>query len=130
MFHVVKEILISKKRVYSNWLPKIRKSFVYTENNLTDSDGGMFLRVDYLTETNSIIINSNNIKKFNVKPYGFDKMCIDKELIQALSNNRSIQWKKNTSKKFYSLLLNKIHPLHVGNDRTCKILFANDDIIR
>ena len=94
MFHVVKEILISKKRVYSNWLPKIRKSFVYTENNLTDSDGGMFLRVDYLTETNSIIINSNNIKKFNVKPYGFDKMCIDKELIQALSNNRSIQWKK------------------------------------
>ena len=55
----------------------------------------MFLTVDYLTETNNIIINSNNIKKVNVKPYGFDKMYIDKELIQALSNNRSIQWKKN-----------------------------------
>ena len=51
----------------------------------------MFLTVDYLTETNNIIINSNNIKKVNVKPYGFDKMYIDKELIQALSNNRSIQ---------------------------------------
>ena len=55
----------------------------------------MFLTVDYLTETNNIIINSNNIKKVNVKPYEFDKMYIDKELIQALSNNRSIQWKKN-----------------------------------
>ena len=34
------------------------------------------------------------------------------------------------SRKFYSILLNKIHPFYDGNGRTYKILFANDDIIR
>ena len=34
------------------------------------------------------------------------------------------------NEKFYSIFLNKIHPLYDRNGRTCKILFANDDIIR
>ena len=38
--------------------------------------------------------------------------------------------RKSTSIKFYSILLSKIYPFHDGNGRTCKILFANDDIIR
>ena len=37
---------------------------------------------------------------------------------------------KITSRKFYSILLNKIHPLYHVNGRTSKMLFANDDIIR
>ena len=37
---------------------------------------------------------------------------------------------KITSRKFYSILLNKIHPLYDVNGRTSKMLFANDDIIR
>ena len=38
--------------------------------------------------------------------------------------------RKITSTKFYSILLFKIHTFYGGNGRTCKILFANDDIIR
>ena len=38
--------------------------------------------------------------------------------------------RKIISTKFYSILLNKIHPFYDGNGRTCKILFGNDDTIR
>ena len=38
--------------------------------------------------------------------------------------------RKITSTKFYSILLNKIRPFYDGNGRTCKTLFAIDDIIR
>ena len=43
----------------------------------------MYLTVDSLIEINKIITGSNNItlKKVNLKPYGFDKMYVDKELI-------------------------------------------------
>ena len=64
---------------------------VYIENNLIDSDWGMYLKFDPLIEINNVIICSNNItlKIVNVKPYGYDKMYMDKELIEdKLSNNR------------------------------------------
>ena len=32
--------------------------------------------------------------------------------------------------RFYSILLNEIHPFYDGNGRTCKILLANDDKIK
>ena len=38
--------------------------------------------------------------------------------------------RKVTSTKFYSILLHKIYPFFDRNDRTCKILFASDDIIK
>ena len=85
-------------------------------------------------ETKNIITSSNNItlRKVNVKPYGFDKMYMDKELIEDklyqiidLFNEKTI-----TSTKVYSILLNKRHPFYDENGTTCKILFANDDIIR
>ena len=37
--------------------------------------------------------------------------------------------KKITPMKFYSKLLNKIHPFHDGNRKTSNILFAKDDEI-
>ena len=57
---------------------------VYIENDLIDSDSGMYLTDDLLIETNNIITGSNNItlRKVNVKPYGFDKMYMDKEIIE------------------------------------------------
>ena len=57
---------------------------VYIENDLIDSDGGMYLTDDLLIETNNIITGSNNItlRKVNVKPYGFVKMYMDKEIIE------------------------------------------------
>ena len=37
-----------------------------------------------MIEINSIIASSNNVtlRKVNVKPYGFDKMYMDKEIIE------------------------------------------------
>ena len=107
---------------------------VYVENNLVDSDGGVYLTVDSLMEIDNIIIGSNNItlRKVNVKPYGFYKMYIDKELMEDKLYQIINQFseRKIAYTKFYSILLNKIHPFYYGNGRTCKILFAKDDIIR
>ena len=44
----------------------------------------MYLLVDSLMEINNIITNSNNIaSRNNLKPYGFDKIYMDKELIKV-----------------------------------------------
>ena len=57
---------------------------------------------------------------------------MDKELIEDKLDQIIDQFNKRkiTSTKFYLILLNKIHPLYDGNGKRCKILFANDDIIR
>ena len=59
----------------------MKQPSIHIENNLIDSDGGMYLTVDSLIEINNIITGSNNItlRKVNVKPYGFHKMYMDKE---------------------------------------------------
>ena len=84
MFDVIKEILISEKEFTETSYKILQKDLVYIEDNLIDSDGGMYLTVDSLIEINNIITGSNNItsRKVNVKPYGFDKMYMYKELIE------------------------------------------------
>ena len=81
-----------------------------------------------------MITGSNNItlRKVNVKPYGFDKMYMDKDLIEEKLYEIIDQFneRKITSTKFYLILLKKIHLFYDGNGRTCKILFANDGMIR
>ena len=93
----------------------------------------MYLIVDLLIEINNIISSSNNttLRKVNVKPYGFDKMYMDKELIEYKLYQIIDQFneRKITSTNFYSILLNKIHPSFDGNGRMCRILFADNDII-
>ena len=84
MFDAMKEILVSEKEFTATNYKKLQKALVSIENNFTDSDGGMYLRIDSLIEINKIITGSNNIlRKVNVKPYGFDKMYRDKELIEV-----------------------------------------------
>ena len=58
---------------------------VYIKNSLIDSDGWLYMTADSLIEINSILTGSNSItlRKVNVKPYGFDKMHIDKAMIEA-----------------------------------------------
>ena len=131
MFEVIKSILISEKEFTETNYIKLQKALVYIENNFTHSDGGVYLTVDFLIGINNIIIGSNN-RKVNVKPYGFDKMYMNKELIDDKLYQIIDQFneRKITSTKFYLILLNKIHPFYDGNGRTCKILFTNDDIIR
>ena len=86
----------------------------------------MYLTVNSLIEINSTITGSNNItlRKVNVNPYGFDKDLIEDKLYQIIdqSNEKNI-----TPTKFYSILLNEIHPFYDKHGRTCKILFVNDD---
>ena len=122
-------ITIKKEFTETN-LKSLQKAFVYIESNLIDSDGGMYLTVDSLIEINYIIADSNKtaLIKVNVKPYGFDKINVDKELIE--DKLYQIISMKSTSAKFYSLFLNKIQPFYDGNGWMRKILFANDDIIR
>ena len=81
MFDVMKDLLISEKEFTGFNYKRLQRDLVYIENNLIDSDGGMYLAVDSLIEINNIITGSNNItlRKGNVKPYGFDKMYMDKE---------------------------------------------------
>ena len=134
MHDVIKEVLISEKEFTGTNYKRLNEVLVYIENNLTESDGGMYLTVDSLIEIKNIIEGSNNItlRKVNVKPYGFDKMYMDEELIEDKLYQIVNQFneRKITSTKFYSILLNNIHPFYGGNGRTCKILFANNDIIR
>ena len=83
MFDVIKQMLISEKEFTKNNYKQLQKDLICIKNNLINSDGGIYLRVDSLIERNHIIAGSNNIilTKVNVKPYRFDKMYIDKELI-------------------------------------------------
>ena len=78
---------------------------VYIENNLTDSDGGMYLTVDSLIEIINIIIFSNNItfRKVDVKLNRFGKMYMDTELIEDKLYQILDQFneRKITSTKFY-----------------------------
>ena len=86
---------------------------------MIDSDGNTYLTDGSLIEMNNITTGSNNstLREVNVKPYGFDKTHINKYLKE---NNL-------TPAKFYSILVNEIHPFDDGNGRTCKMLFGNEN---
>ena len=107
MIHVIKEILISEKDFTQSNYKRLQKSLVFIKNNLVDSDGDMYLIVDSLIKVNNIISGSNNItlRKVNVKPYAFDKMCVDKELIEDKLYQIIDQFneRKITSTKCYSI---------------------------
>ena len=57
-------------------------NFERLKSNLIDSDDNTYFTVDLLIDINNIIAGSNNITliKVNVKPCGYDKMYIDKDL--------------------------------------------------
>ena len=105
MFDVIKEIIISEKEFTDTNYKRLLQALVYIENNLTDSDGGMYLTVDSLIEIINIIICSNNItfRKVDVKLNRFDKMYMDTELIEDKLYQILDQFneRKITSTKFY-----------------------------
>ena len=55
MFDVIKEILISEKEFTETNYKRLHKASFYIENNLIDSDGGMYLKVYSLIEINNTI---------------------------------------------------------------------------
>ena len=84
MFDILKEILVSEKELADTNYQSFKKAMSCIENNLIDSDGNRYLTVNYLIEVKNIIVGSNNItfRKVNVKPYGFEKIYIEKDLIE------------------------------------------------
>ena len=111
----------------------IMKALVYPKTNLIGSDNNMYLTVNSLIKLKNLITGSNNItlRKINVKPYGFDKMYMDKVLTKDNLYQIIDQYSERTITpvKFYSILLNETYPFYYGNGRICKILFPNDDKI-
>ena len=53
------------------------------KNNLIDSDSNMFLTIDSLIQINNLVRASNNItlRKVSIKPYEFNKIYMDRDLI-------------------------------------------------
>ena len=106
----------------------MKKAFVNIKYNLVDADGNMHLTIGSLIEINSITTGSNNIssRKVNVKPYRFNKMYMDKDLIYYKLYQIVDQFseRKTTTLKLFQQY---IHFLIEMVWWDVKILFANDD---
>ena len=91
------------------------------------------LTVDSLIEKSNIITGSNNITltKVNVEPSGYDKMHMDKDLIDDKLYQLVDQFseRKFIHRDFYSELLDNIHPFYDENGRTCKMLFVSSSFL-
>ena len=99
---------------------KVEKTFrLYGKQFLIDSDGDMYLTVDSLKEINNIMtcLKYITFRKVSVKPYGFDKMYMDKYIKEDKLYQGQISSMKRT--KIYSILRNKIQTFYDGNDRAC-----------
>ena len=94
------------------------------KNDLFDPDN-MDLTVDSLIVINNIITNSNNIalRKVNVKPYGYDKTYMDKDLIEDKLYKSIDQFNKRNinHRDFYIALINNIYQFY---DENVRILFV------
>ena len=62
----------------------LKKALSYIGNNLINSDGNIYLKVDYFIEKYNKTTSSNNInlRKDDVNPYRIDKIYMDKDLIE------------------------------------------------
>ena len=61
----------------------IKETLIYIRSNLIDSDNNMYLIVDSLIDINNTITSQNiTLRKVNVKPYGCDKMYMNKDLME------------------------------------------------
>ena len=77
--------MFSKRVILSNIsFERLKKDSICIENNLIGSDNDICLTVDSLIDISNAITGSNNftLRKVNVKPYGYDKMYMDKDLIE------------------------------------------------
>ena len=65
------------------------------------------------------------LRDVNVKPAGFDKLYLDKSLIEPAPYQLVDEFNERevTHNQFSNIFLDLIHPFRDGNGRTCKILF-------
>ena len=90
---------------------------------MIDSDGNIYLTVDYFIEINNIISGSNNIilRKLMEKHIDLINIYGNKDLIKDNPYQIIYQSSKNkiTSTKFCLILLNGILPFYDRNGGTC-----------
>ena len=86
MVYIIKEMLISENDFTDNNYERLKKALSYIENSFIDSDGSSYLTVDFLIKINNKTTGPDNItlRKINVKPYGFDKIHMEKDLEDKL----------------------------------------------
>ena len=124
-----RKILVSEKELSDINFDRLKNALLYIKNNFIDSGDNMYLTVDSLIDINNIITGSNDItlRKVNVKPCGYDKMYMCKDLIEDKLYQLVDQFheRKTNHRDFYLELFDDIHPFYDGNGRTCKILFVS-----
>ena len=81
---MLEKILVSEKELSGTNFERLKKALWNIKNNLIESENNVYLNVDSRIDINSIITGLNNImlRKVNVKPYGYHKMYMDKDLIE------------------------------------------------
>ena len=89
----------------------------------------MNLTVDSLIYVNNSLTSWSNItlRKVIVKPCVYDKIYIDKNLIEdeLYQLVDQLNERKINHRNFYFALLNSLPPFYDGYGRTCKILFVS-----
>ena len=102
---------------------RLEKALTFIKSNVLDSANNMYLIVDSLIDISIITAGSNNItlRKFNVKPHGYDKMYTDKNLIEDKLYELIDQFNKRKISHidFYFTLLDNEHPFFDGIGWTC-----------
>ena len=119
---MIRKILVSEKELSAITFKRLEKALVHKKNSLTDSDNNIYLTDDSLIHINNRMTGSNNntLRKVNVKPYGYDKMYMDKDLTEDklyLLIDKFHERKIN-HKDFYSKLIDNIHPFYDENGKT------------
>ena len=96
---------------------------------MVTQEGDLFLTVDSLITLNNIITDSTNLslRFVNVKPAFYNKQYLDFTKIESELYNLVDQYNDRyiTNRQFCQIFLDRIHPFHDGNGRTCKILFSS-----
>lgn len=83
----------------------------------------MYLTVD-LTIVQLTFNTKSLIRKVNTKSCGYDKIYMDKDLIEDLLYQMVDQSNERKLMIEITALLNNIHPFYDGSGRTCKILLV------
>ena len=109
---MLEKILLSEKKLGEINFKRLKNALVYIKNNLTDSDDSMDLTNDTLIDIKNIITGLNNItlRKVNVRPYEYNKMYIDIDLIEDKIYQLVDQFseRKINHRGFYSEIIDNI----------------------
>ena len=122
------QIILFEEGEFANHNYDLMQSVLEYQNTyLIDKNGELVLTVVSLITLSNIITDSQNLflRDVNVKPAGFDKLYLEKPLIEPALYQLVAEFneRKVTYNQFCNIFLGLIHPFRDGNGRICKILF-------